>query len=344
MTRETKIGLLVGLAFIIVMCILLSDHFRSANEPPQAALSSITASVRNAIDEPGAGNPPIVLVPPTDAPPPQSVPTRNELNPPPSPVVPSAVQPAQLSASQNQQAISPASISQVASTASMAPPSIDQPIPDHGADGPGSNSTEALRQVARQHGEALVEIDPNGNVRSLDGGAMPGSTATASLRAYKAVSGDTVSRLAGRFLGANTRTNRQAIIDANPSLQKNVNRIIVGQTYFIPVRRFAAVTPAPTANMPEPTASPAANPAPVHPSIDNSDAQPAPDPAARTRTTAGSSVYTVQEGDSLWAIANDELGDPSAIDAIKELNRGVLRGKNHDVLTPGMKLRLPARS
>jgi uncharacterized protein YneF (UPF0154 family) len=35
MTRETKIGLLVGLAFIIVIGILLSDHLTSSTEPPR---------------------------------------------------------------------------------------------------------------------------------------------------------------------------------------------------------------------------------------------------------------------------------------------------------------------
>src|SRR3954468_17682376 len=40
MTRETKIGLLVGLAFIIVIGILLSDHFTTANQPHQAALTT----------------------------------------------------------------------------------------------------------------------------------------------------------------------------------------------------------------------------------------------------------------------------------------------------------------
>ncbi len=53
--------------------------------------------------------------------------------------------------------------------------------------------------------------------------------------------------------------------------------------------------------------------------------------------------YTVQEGDSLWQIANDELGDPSAVDAIKELNQSVLKGKDHDTVIPGMKLRLPSK-
>ena len=38
MTRETKISLLVGLAFIIVIGILLSDHFRATQELPPAVL------------------------------------------------------------------------------------------------------------------------------------------------------------------------------------------------------------------------------------------------------------------------------------------------------------------
>ena len=38
MTRETKIGLLVGLAFIIVVGILLSDHLTSATEDQRATL------------------------------------------------------------------------------------------------------------------------------------------------------------------------------------------------------------------------------------------------------------------------------------------------------------------
>jgi len=53
MTRETKIGLLVGLAFIIVIGILLSDHLSSANDPPQAALGIAGDSVREGVTTPG---------------------------------------------------------------------------------------------------------------------------------------------------------------------------------------------------------------------------------------------------------------------------------------------------
>ena len=64
MTRETKIGLLVGLAFIIVIGILLSDHLTSATEPQQAQLAQVAGNVRNGVAVPGGANaqPPITQV------------------------------------------------------------------------------------------------------------------------------------------------------------------------------------------------------------------------------------------------------------------------------------------
>src|SRR3954470_23038371 len=81
MTRETKIGLLVGLAFIIVIGILLSDHLTSSTEPPPAPLAGAGSSVRAAGTTPaGPGNPPITTVTaPQGIAPQQTVPTRNEL-------------------------------------------------------------------------------------------------------------------------------------------------------------------------------------------------------------------------------------------------------------------------
>src|SRR5687768_6322724 len=81
MTRETKIGLLVGLAFIIVIGILLSDHLTSATEPQQAPLVQAGESVRESVSMPGTGEAPISMMPaaPADASPQQPVPTRDEL-------------------------------------------------------------------------------------------------------------------------------------------------------------------------------------------------------------------------------------------------------------------------
>ena len=50
---ETKIGLLVGLAFIIVIGILLSDHLTQTNEPQQAQLAQVAGNVRTGVAVPG---------------------------------------------------------------------------------------------------------------------------------------------------------------------------------------------------------------------------------------------------------------------------------------------------
>src|SRR3954447_15387488 len=90
MTRETKIGLLVGLAFIIVIGILLSDHLTSSNEPPQATLAVAGNNVRSGVTTPGAGNNPAIAsnVTPAAVAPRTTVPTPTDLAPRSQPVQP----------------------------------------------------------------------------------------------------------------------------------------------------------------------------------------------------------------------------------------------------------------
>ena len=82
MTRETKIGLLVGLAFIIVIGILLSDHLTNSTEPPAATLAQTGSNVRQQVTTPGGTQAPIS--PTVQAPqvtPQTPVPTIRELQP-----------------------------------------------------------------------------------------------------------------------------------------------------------------------------------------------------------------------------------------------------------------------
>ena len=90
MTRETKIGLLVGLAFIIVIGILLSDHLTSSTEPPQATLAVAGNNVRSGVNTPGSqNNSPITSnVTPAPVAPRQTVPTPTDLAPKAQPVQP----------------------------------------------------------------------------------------------------------------------------------------------------------------------------------------------------------------------------------------------------------------
>src|SRR5690349_20082210 len=80
MTRETKIGLLVGLAFIIVIGILLSDHLTSSTDPMPATLLQAGPNVLNAVKTPGQAEPPITqVIAPAPVQPQQPVLTREEL-------------------------------------------------------------------------------------------------------------------------------------------------------------------------------------------------------------------------------------------------------------------------
>ena len=50
--------------------------------------------------------------------------------------------------------------------------------------------------------------------------------------------------------------------------------------------------------------------------------------------------YIVREGDTLWRIAAEQLGDGSRYKEISKLNAGIL--KDEDSLAIGMRLSLPA--
>ena len=64
-------------------------------------------------------------------------------------------------------------------------------------------------------------------------------------------------------------------------------------------------------------------------------------PSATKGNANQSRLYAVQEGDSLWSIADNLLGDGSRYTEIRELNSIIL--KDEDLLSVGMRLRIPTR-
>lgn len=251
MTRETKIGLLVGLAFIIVIGILLSDHFASSMQPPTASLIATNDNLLQGTVTPGA-------------------PRSGGGNLP-----------------------------------------IDNVRPDRPIQLPPNN---------RPDGAADIRIGPPnpGNRPTTTDSSTPADppVAPAATREYTAEPGDTLSKIAGRLLGKNTKANRDAIIKANPSLQKNPDKIVSGDVYLIPIK---ATEPAPA-------------PAPAN---DTHALLPATSP------TGPQISYTTKKGDTLWRIAVEQVGTPNAVAQIRELNKDIL--KSGDTIQPNVKLRLPAR-
>lgn len=339
MTRETKIGLLVGLAFIIVIGILLSDHLTSSTEPPQAALAGAGNSVRSAVTVPGQPGPqPPAVTPPVSPAPQNPVPTQSELTPAPSPVLivntprpgGSAQQQSPITIVNDGQSAAPIARNEqqqqqqpavAQASATDTPPTITH-VPD-----PATSSNNPMANVARQHGEELVPVSPNGSSRTTS--TLAAATAARNgVTEYKAQAGDSLSKMAGKFMGANTKANRDAIVAMNASLKEDPNKVVVGRTYIIP-----------TAAANVSTQAPAAAPAPTEMTTSVAQQQTAPAPTGGVTEY----FYTVKENDSLWKIATEQCGRAGAVAAIKELNLDVLKGENHDVVIVGTKLRLPGK-
>src|SRR5690348_16644393 len=66
MTRETKIGLLVGLTFIIVLGVLLSDYLVTATNPQPAPLADAASDALNALRTPQGPSAAMAQTPPPE--------------------------------------------------------------------------------------------------------------------------------------------------------------------------------------------------------------------------------------------------------------------------------------
>jgi LysM repeat protein len=322
MTRETKIGLLVGLAFIIVIGILLSDYNRNEiqNAPlPQVAdnVRSSTATMHNQSNQ-------------------------NEIVPPPAPIFPARTVPTPEDLHQRTViAIGPGAGPTSLEASEHHRVDTGQPpvVGDDNNPQPGTDPQQRI--VISPQGGPLAGIPdtiPVGPRQPLPAPQPPIAPAPPAptvngARQYVAVAGDTVNKLAGRFLGGNTKANREAIMAINPSLKANPNNVIVGKVYMIPAKGTVAVAAA----APAPGAPVVAAPRPDAP------VKPAPVvPAPVAAAAAPGGFYTVKENDNLWRIAADQLGDGSQWEKIKELNADILKGR--EALRPNMRLRLPAKT
>src|SRR5690348_9509322 len=167
MTRETKIGLLVGLAFIIVIGILLSDYNRIENQ--QAPLYGATKDVRQSTATPATNDNrndlTVVAPPPTQVSPRQIVPMREEVN-----------------GSRDDHSSAVVTIRPgtgnptlpVPTHSATTEPADDNPPvvlnPDSGAADAEPSDVHSvprdLRQTAADHHEQIVAVGPHGDARS----------------------------------------------------------------------------------------------------------------------------------------------------------------------------------
>lgn len=316
MTRETKIGLLVGLVFIIVVGVLLSDHLVNATDPKPAAIADVGSHVLDSMRNPGGANVNnISPEKPTNVAPQESVSTHSEIARADAPAHADVVV---------GPAPTPAPVVIADAQANGNVPTVRRLAVDPTAGSPVvlENGTPANPVVISQ-GPATPAPAPNVVVPGPVVAPEPPAVAAApKSQEYKAQAGDTVAKMARKFYGSDTKANRDLIINANAPLKADPRKIVIGKSYAIPAKPGSEAASAGTAAA---ATSPAATPTSV-------TAIPA----------AGERIYTVKSGDNIWKIAKEQLKNSNAADQIRKLNRDVL--KNGDNLKIGMQLKLPAKA
>src|SRR4051812_19552200 len=226
MTRETKIGLLVGLAFIIVIGILLSDHFTSTTQPHQAAL---TTTIDDVLGSTRTLGPHRQNAAPLDPP---NVEPRGPILVQPDPSLERREHVEVGAANRGQRVID---VTEQPVIPNM--PEIAQ-IPDV------RGNSNAAEENILAHTEPLV-IAPQLPVSNNP--ASPANTKT-----YTVEMGDTLGKIAGKAMGSSSKANQNAILKANPKLAENPNKVNIGDVLNIPVTEQKETVaretkPAPTA-------------------------------------------------------------------------------------------------
>jgi len=150
-------------------------------------------------------------------------------------------------------------------------------------------------------------------------------------QAYVVQDGDNLSTIALQFYGAE-KGNKIAVITAlfkaNSKLLKSPDDIYVGQTLIIP----------PLSDLTgEQEKSSGGLASSIFEKVTSIGRERLP--SKKPEQSGRGKTYTVRDGDSLWKIAADQLGDGSRYPEIAKLNEDVL--SDEDSLTVGMTLKMP---
>jgi nucleoid-associated protein YgaU len=151
-------------------------------------------------------------------------------------------------------------------------------------------------------------------------------------KTYVVSEGDSLAGIAKKFYGSeegNKKINIARIFEANRRLLKSPDEIYVGQKLIIP-----------------PLSTPASDKGKTTDVFSGKEFVKVDSIGSRhlltnTHQPEQNNWYVVQQGDSLWQIAADRLGDGSRCSEIAKLNAGIL--DNEDSLSIGMRLRMPSR-
>lgn len=313
MTREMKLGLLVTLAFVIVIGVLLSDFAQQRAQPARADLVGSSANVRKGIAGPDSKNAgTVVVVPPANVEPGTVVATND-------------------SVTQEKNAGPEISIGPAAPTLGNGPKLATMAF--------GSDKTDVTPPIGGGSNINVLPPTPGNNAGTPTNPNLTSNTLvkpTVPTKTYTAVEGDTITKIAKKMYGTWTTANGELILKANPSMGPEGKKIKIGGKYQIPAlpgtAAPSATPPAPITGAPVLAGNLNTGSAPTTPVVPTNT--PAPKPA---KTLASGKTYTVKDGDTLSKIATKQAGGHLA--ELVELNKDVL--KDGKYLKIGTVLKLP---
>jgi nucleoid-associated protein YgaU len=366
MTKETKIGLLVGLAFIILFAIILSEK----GSPPGSALPP-TFARNDAISAPTSDRPlsdagrlavdsklPPIMQPALSDDPVEPIvfeqeklvqaPTETGAD---APILPPSVVDLLNGASSADKSTGPEI------EADPAAP-IEAPIEKLATGAPDKNLASPSRPLPAAHADE-TPIDPATTVAASTTRrpAQPAIAPPIKIRTIHTVQpGESLGKIAARYYERSTPDRVNAIFNANRENLDDRHIVRAGQALKIPDLGLPTDQFEPVQSVALSAATNAQRPV-----NDRSIRIPIPidamsnDPAAAPETNrliaqgpsrrpadAAFQWYEVRPRDTLSSIARKKLGSERLYREIYKLNRDVLTSK--DVIRPGMKIRLPVPS